>query len=127
MSYADTDFFLALIKENDWLKEQAIAILKSHKGEIWASAATIVELLFICNKTNLDPEKVIVSVFRLAEINGMDEKIAVTAAHYMKKYNSSPVDSIHAAYAVNDKIISSDSIFDSLGIERIKLEKKQKS
>lgn len=33
MTYADTDFFLALLKPTDWLKKNARRILVEEKGE----------------------------------------------------------------------------------------------
>ena len=34
MIYADTDFFLALLKPDDWLKEAAMRLCKQHRGEL---------------------------------------------------------------------------------------------
>lgn len=42
--YADTDFFLALLKDTDWLKEKAISLAKKYEGQITTSEATFIEL-----------------------------------------------------------------------------------
>ena len=47
MVYADTDFFLALMKESDWLQEAAKRILEEYSDEIWTSPVTLIELLLL--------------------------------------------------------------------------------
>ncbi|MEZ0319946.1 MAG: PIN domain-containing protein [Pyrobaculum sp.] len=44
MIYADTDFFLALLKEGDRLHNKALEILEKYKGRITTSVITFVEL-----------------------------------------------------------------------------------
>lgn len=53
----------------------------------------------------------------------LEEKTALLAAHYIKQKKINVFDALHAAYAQFDEIISSDHIFDELGLDRIKLEK----
>lgn len=55
MIYADTDFFLALLKENDWLQTSAKKLLAKHKGSIWTSPVTLIELMLLAVKCDLDP------------------------------------------------------------------------
>ncbi len=47
MIYADTDFFLALLKPKDWLKQGAERLLVEHKGELVTSPVTLTELLLL--------------------------------------------------------------------------------
>ncbi|CAM3017672.1 hypothetical protein HASA104033_11955 [Halobacterium salinarum] len=35
MPYADTDFFIALVKDTDWLQERAATVATEHEGEIY--------------------------------------------------------------------------------------------
>ncbi|HIH22514.1 TPA: PIN domain-containing protein [Candidatus Micrarchaeota archaeon] len=123
MAYADTDFFIALFKPNDWLKQSAIAINNRYKNELWTSGATVVEIFLICKEYNLDPLDITVALFNIAEVRDMDRQTAIAAAHFMKDHGLSPLDSFHAAFCGNDKIISSDSVFDKLGFERIRIGK----
>ena len=53
--YADTDFFLALIKKDDWLKKNAEKIYKKYKNELWTSTLTLKELLLLAYRDNKDP------------------------------------------------------------------------
>ncbi len=39
--YTETDFFLALLKPKDWLKDNAEKIYKKHKDDIWTSTHTL--------------------------------------------------------------------------------------
>lgn len=57
MTYADTDFFLALLKPTDWLKENAKLLLEEEKGAITTSEATYIELMLLSKKYDLDPER----------------------------------------------------------------------
>ncbi|MBI2583280.1 MAG: PIN domain-containing protein [Candidatus Aenigmarchaeota archaeon] len=121
MPYADSDFFLALIKEEDWLAERAEKILEQYKGRIWTSHWVIVEILMLAKKHNLDPENVIFRIRQLARIEG-DFLILIAVAHLMKERGMRVFDALHALSCGHDSIISSDRIFDKIGLERIKLE-----
>ncbi|WP_456398062.1 PIN domain-containing protein [Palaeococcus sp. (in: euryarchaeotes)] len=59
MIYADTDFFLALLKPDDWLKENARKILEKYRGDITTSDATFIELLLLAERYGLDPIKIV--------------------------------------------------------------------
>ncbi|MBI2232400.1 MAG: PIN domain-containing protein [Candidatus Aenigmarchaeota archaeon] len=121
MPYADSDFFLALLKESDWLSQKAEKILKQYKGQIWTSHWSLVEILLVSDEYFLDPEIIINSIRQIAEIKG-DADIILAAAHLMKKRGMRTFDALHAVSCNSDKIISSDSIFDTF-LERIRLEK----
>lgn len=119
MIYADTDFFLALIKPSDWLKENAQEILEKNQ-RITTSEATFIELALLAKKYNLDPVKITASVMAIC---GIEETTYLKAATYIREYGIGIFDAFNAAHC-EGKIISSDSVYDKLGIERIKLENK---
>ncbi|HLC68266.1 MAG TPA: PIN domain-containing protein [Candidatus Bilamarchaeaceae archaeon] len=121
--FADTDFLLALLKDTDWLKEKATTVYAKHKGKIWVSGYVITELLLVSKRLSLDTERIVADTYRLVEVRGLDESIALLAAHYIKNKKINIFDALHAAYAQFDTILSSDSVFDGLGLERIHLEK----
>ena len=121
MPYADSDFFLALLKEDDWLRKKAEKLLEKYRGSIWTSEWTIVEILLICKEFNLDPEKITVSIIEIADVDNKDSLLAI--AHIMKKYKMNVFDALHATYSKGDEIISSDRIYDKIGLKRIKMEK----
>ncbi len=120
MIYADTDFFLALIKEKDWLKENAKRILNEYKGQITTSIITFIELALLAKKHNLDIVKIFTSVMAICNVD--DEKL-LKAAIYIRDYGLGVFDAFHAAYC-DGKIISSDSAYDRVGIKQIRLEER---
>jgi len=123
MIFADTDFFIALLKEKDWLKAKAREIYKTHCEEIATSASVIIELLMIAERFSLDPERVVAVVFGISSnVEGITESEAFVAAHYIKNEKVNVFDAFHAAYCGPDAVISSDKVFDKLGIKRINLE-----
>ena len=77
----------------------------------------------ISKRLNLDPENIVVHTYKIIKVNGLEEKFALLAAHYVKEKKANVFDALHAAYAQFDEIISSDSVFDELGLTRIELEK----
>ena len=123
MLYADTDFFLALLKEKDWLKSRAAFLEKNYRGKIWTSPVTLIELFLIARRYGLDPERLAADVSQIAKIDGADSSIFALAATYMKDEGAGVFDGFHAAICgKKSKIISSDKIFDRLGLDRVKLE-----
>ena len=124
MIYADTDFFIALAKENDWLKDRALTILKQYRGKIITSTVTIIELLLISKRFSIDQEELISAVYQIVTaVEGINEATALAAAHLIKEDGFHVFDALHAAYCGTNSIISSDHIFESVGLERIRLEK----
>lgn len=121
--FADTDFILALIKDSDWLKKNTLEILLEHKGEIRASISIMIELAHICKRLKIDTLKTFAHVFEFVEVNAETYSMCMQAAVYIEKYDFNVFDAFHAAFCGNDKIISSDSVYEGIGLERVKLEK----
>jgi len=119
--FADTDFILALIKDTDWLKINAMKILEENKGNIRTSISVIMELAHICKRLGMNTLDTFVNVFEIIDVNEETYSICMQSAVYIQKYNLSVFDAFHAAYCGTDKIISSDSDYDRIGIGRIKL------
>ncbi|WP_297065723.1 PIN domain-containing protein [Thermococcus sp.] len=118
MIYADTDFFLALMKPNDWLKKNAEKILKRYGNQITTSETTFLELLIVAKKYNLDPIKLTSAVMALT---GIEEGVYLQVAYYMKEHGLNAFDAFHAAKC-GGVIISSDKVYEKIGVKRIKLE-----
>ena len=74
MTYANTDFFVALMKKTDWLHDNARVLLKRHRGTIWTSSVTLIELMLVAHEFNLDPERLLIDVLEIAEIRGFDQE-----------------------------------------------------
>ncbi len=120
MIYADTDFFIALLKPTDWLKDKAKKALEKYKGQITTSEVTFIELALLAKRYDLDPVKITANVMAICNI---EDDIFLKAAIYMRDYGFGVFDAFHAAHASHCKrIISSDHIFDRIGVSRVKLE-----
>ena len=118
MVYADTDFFLALMKPGDWLKDNAEKILRRYRGNITTSETTFLELLIVAKKYGLDPIRVTAAVMA---ITGIEAEVPLRAAYYMREHGLNAFDAFHAAKC-GGVIISSDRVYEKAGIRRIKLE-----
>ena len=55
--YAETDFLLALVKDEDWLGERAEAVYRDHGDDLWTSRLTLVELLLVADREGMDAER----------------------------------------------------------------------
>ena len=122
MIYADTDLFLALVKSEDWLRKNAVEIVKKNKGDIVTSVVTVVESLLVCRRHGIDTEEMVGSIFGIAQVYGLSNEDAMQVAHLIKAENVGVFDSFHAVLSRDISIVSSDKVYDRLGKERIKLE-----
>ena len=121
--FADTDFILALIKDSDLLKKKAIKILKENKGKIFTSISVIIEITLVCKRFNINTLNAFADISEIINLDKETYTICMRATLYIEKYDLNVFDAFHAAFCSDDKIISSDSVYDTIGIERIKLEK----
>ena len=122
MHYADTDFFLALIKGEDWLKKNATKIYNENKGNIRTSLPVMIELMLLASEYKLDPETIVTSSVIIAYMDEGEKEISLIASHLIKEKNMSVFDAFVTASAGTDAVISSDKNFDKIGMKRIKLE-----
>lgn len=117
--YADVDFWVALLKDDDWLAERAERHLETHRGELEVSLVTFIELFLIEERYSFDRDQAILAILELAEMNA-DADIVFQASEYIDD-GLNTFDAFHAALA-GDAILSSDQAFDDIGIERVALE-----
>jgi predicted nucleic acid-binding protein len=120
MPYADTDFFVALSKSDDRLNKSAVSIYEKYKGRIYTSLTTIIELCLIAARLNRDVEGLIEGVLGVAKIENVDSTKMLLAAYLIKNKKVGVFDAFHAAFCDNE-IISSDYIYDNIGVDRIPL------
>lgn len=123
MLYADTDFFIALVKDDDWLQDRAATIALENEGEIYTSRATLLELLMISERFEFDRMEALTYALEIAEIPE-DEDVLFQAADYMEQDGLTAFDAYHLAYADEDPVISSDKSFDDVTDDRIAIEEK---
>lgn len=120
MIYADIDFLLALVKDDDWLNTSAENLLDRHDGELYTSRAALLELLVISDRFSFDRMEALAYALELTPI-AEDEDVLFQAADYMDA-GMTAFDAYHAAYANDDPILSSDDSYDDIGMDRIRLE-----
>ena len=110
--YAETDFLLALIKDEDWLGDAAEAVYRDHRDELWTSQFTLIELLLVAYREDRDTERVITNAAALLEVRG-DVDTVVAAATYVEDHGFTPFDALHLVESGGDAIVSSDETYES--------------
>ncbi|EMA06323.1 type II toxin-antitoxin system VapC family toxin [Haloferax denitrificans] len=110
--YAETDFLLALIKDEDWLGDAAEAVYRNHRDELWTSQFTLIELLMVAYREERDTERVVANVAALLEVRG-DVDTVLTAATYVEDHGFTPFDALHLVESDGDTIVSSDETYES--------------
>ena len=109
--YAETDFLLALIKDEDWLGEAAEAVYRNHRSELWTSQFTLIELMLVAYREERDTERVVVNAAALVDVRG-DVDTVVAAATYVEDHGFTPFDALHLVESDGDTIVSSDETYD---------------
>ncbi|WP_411966363.1 PIN domain-containing protein [Haloferax sp. YSMS24] len=110
--YAETDFLLALIKDEDWLGDAAEAVYRDHQDELWTSQFTLVELLMVAYREGRDTERVVTNAAALLDVRG-DVDTVVAAATYVEDHGFTPFDALHLVESGGDTIVSSDETYES--------------
>ena len=109
--YAETDFLLALIKDEDWLGEAAETVYRNYRDELWTSQFTLIELLLVAYREGRDTERVVTNAATLVEVHG-DVDTVVAAATYVEDYGFTPFDALHLVESDGDTIVSSDGAYE---------------
>jgi predicted nucleic acid-binding protein len=117
MPYADTDFFIAIANSDDRLNSWAIKVLKNCEGEIYTSILTLVELALVSVRKGIPVEGMIASVLSIAELKGASMQNTLAVAHFIDHEKTEVFDSFHASLCEGE-IISSDHMYENLGIKR---------
>ncbi|MFC6863079.1 PIN domain-containing protein [Halomicroarcula sp. GCM10025817] len=110
--YAETDFLLALTKDEDWLGDAAETVYRKHQDELWTSQFTLIELLLVAYREGLDTERVITNAAALLEVRG-DVDTVVAAATYVEDNGFTPFDALHLVESGGDTIVSSDECYEA--------------
>ena len=118
--YADTDFFLALLKDSDWLKDRAKAIYEKNKGEIYVTPFTVVELMIICQREGIPLRETLSQISRIATIAFIKWELFFIASEYIEQ-GASIFDALLMAFAKENEIISSDRIYEKFGFKVVNL------
>jgi len=118
--YADLDFWLALLKNDDWLNDRAERFLEEHEGQLEVSLATFIELFLVEERFPFDRERAVTAILELATYSGDPDVVYQASEHIDEGLNT--FDAFHAALS-GGSIVSSDGAYDDLGgVERVRLE-----
>ncbi len=117
--YADTDFWLALLKDDDWLGDRAEELLERYEGELEVSLVTFVELFLVEERYSFDRERAVTSLLELADYDGDADVVYQASEH--RDDGLTTFDAFHAALT-RGSILSSDRAFEDVGVERVPLE-----
>lgn len=117
--YADTDFWVALLKGDDWLTERAEQLYAEYEDELEVSMTVFVELFLIEEKLPFDRERAAISILEMTN-SDVDDEVIFQASKYIDD-GLNVFDAFHAALA-DDQILSSDKAFDDISIDRVQLE-----
>lgn len=118
--YADLDFWLALVKDDDWLADRAEHLLDEHEGDLEVSLATFIELFLVEERYTFERERAVTAMLELATYPGNPDVVYQASENIAAGLNT--FDAFHAALS-RGTIISSDGAYDGLdGVERIRLE-----
>ena len=109
--YAETDFLLALVKDEDWLGEAAETVYREHRDTLWTSQFTLIELLLVAYREDRDTERVVTNAAKLVDVRG-DVDTVVAAATYVEDHGFTPFDAIHLVESDGDTVVSSDGVYE---------------
>ncbi len=121
MPYADTDFFIGLANSADRLHSASMAAYQTHKGRIYTSLAVIIEIAIVSVRSKRPVVQAVSDVISVAALHDAYIDKVLAAAHLIDKYGMTVFDAFHAALC-GGEIISSDYVYNRIGIKRIKLE-----
>jgi hypothetical protein len=118
--YADLDFWLALLKDDDWLADRAELLLDEYEGELEVTLTTFIELFLVEERFSFDRERAVTAILELAAYDG-DPNVVYQASENIED-GLNTFDAFHAALS-GGAIISSDQAYDGLSsVNRIRLD-----
>ncbi len=118
MPFADTDFFIAMMREGDRHGSAAKAAYGRYEGAIYTSFAVAIELLLVGKRLGMDAREMVSNLVAISSIIGISTKTLTLAARYIEEQGLGIFDAFHAAMC-NGEIISSDHVFKNLGIKTL--------
>ena len=123
-NYADTDFFLAILKNSDWLKEKAKQVYEENKENLFVSPFTIVEIMIICKRETLAMKETLIQISRIAKLEHLSWDVFFKSCDFVEKGATIFDSLLMAMCSEHDQIISSDNIYEKFGFNVVDLKKK---
>lgn len=120
--FVETDFLLAIAKDDDWLQERAEDVLDEH--EVVTSPFTYLEMLIVLERHQFDFVRLFANLLDIVPVGDEEEQQIVLKAVAYFEDGMTPFDSFHAATAETRglPILSSDKAYEDVDSERLPLE-----
>ena len=127
--YVETDFLIALVKDDDWLQDAAIRALEE-RDDIHTSILAYAEVLVLFydrddGKYEIDAPRAITNLLELVPIAPEAHEDAVlAAAAFLDEYDLTPFDALHAGLITTGegRVLSTEQDYDTVGLDRTPLE-----
>jgi predicted nucleic acid-binding protein len=127
--YVEADFLTALAKEEDWLREPALAALDDHE-DVHTSILAYAEVLVLfydreSAEYGIDAPRAIANLLELVPVVPREHEDAVlAAAAFIEEHGLTPFDALHAGVAAtaDERVLSSETDYDTVGVDRLPLE-----
>lgn len=124
--YCDADLLIAMLKEEDELRPSAVRVFEAvqqGKIEAFTSTAALLEVLFWASKVKARRanirEYVRTAARLVSNVVPLGYENLVVAAEYLQAKPIFTLDALHAAAAGTWPILSSDTIYEKLGLQRV--------
>lgn len=120
--FVETDFLLAIAKDDDWLQNRAEEVLDEQ--DVVTSQFAYLELLIVLERHQFDFVRLFANLLDIVPVGNEEEQQIVLKAIAYFEDGMTPFDSFHAATAETRglPILSSDKAYGSVDIERLPLE-----
>lgn len=126
--YVETDFLVALAKEDEWLRESAAAAL-DECDEIHTSILSYAEVLVLfydrdSAEYDIDVARAITNLLELVPIApARHEEAVLAAASFIEEDGLTPFDALHAGLITvrDERVLSTERNYDTVGLDRVPL------
>jgi len=121
-TFVETDFLLALAKDDDWLQQRAEEALEEQ--DVVTSPFAYLELLIVLERNEFDYVRLFANLLHLVPVGSENEQQIVLKAVAYFEDGMTPFDSFHAATAETRglPILSSDQAYGKVDSDRVPLE-----
>ena len=127
--YVESDFLVALVKDDDWLQERALQGLEN-ESEIHTSILAYAEVLVLfCDRERaeyeIDAPRAVSNLLEVVPVEpAHHEEAILAAAALLEEYDLTPFDALHAGLATTrgESVLSSEGMYDDVGLDRVALD-----
>ncbi len=126
--YVEADFLTALVKDDDWLRDHALAALQD-RDDLETSMLAVAEVLVVLYDRDdaaydVDAPRALSNLVALVPIDPREHKAAVLATvDFLRDHDLTPFDAFHAGVVATRevRVLSTEQDYDDVGLERVPL------